>query len=206
MIIKAIIWDLEGVILRTADGSVPATLARLLDVPVEIVKPVLDSNFDALVDLGEFTQDEYWDYIIAKVGRPPEYRRRLDRFFDDEMKVDQQVLEDIHNYHKYLKNCLLSNFSKDLRGLLKKYWPISNAFDEILISSEIRKMKPQPEAFQLALDALGCKAEETILVDDRQVNIEGANAYGLHGILFRNRQDMNKRISEIMNNHHGAGS
>ena len=202
MTIKAIIWDLEGVILRTAEGSVSTTLARLLEVPVEKVKPVLDSNFDARVDLGEFSQDEYWDYIIENVGRPPEYKSRLDHFFDEEMKVDQQVLGDIHHYRKYLKTCLFSNFSKDLRCLMKKHWPISNAFDEILISSEIGKRKPQPEAFQHALDALGCMAGETIFVDNQLNNVEGAEEVGLHAILYKDRQDMNRKITDYMDNHH----
>ncbi len=202
MTIKAIIWDLEGVILRTADGSVPATLARLLEVPVEKVKPVLDSDYDARVDLGEFSQDEYWDYIIENVGRPPEFKNKLEHFFDKEMIVDQQVLGDIHHYHKYLKTCLFSNFSRDLRCLIKKYWPISTAFDELLISSEIGMMKPQPEAFQYALDKLGCKAGETIFVDDRPINVTSAEELGLHAILYRDRQDMNRKITDFMDNHH----
>lgn len=201
MTIKAIIWDLEGVILCTKEGSVPAALARVLDLPEESIKPVIGDEFDRRVNLGEFTQDEYWDYIIEKTGRPKTYKRKLENFLLQDMFIDQEILADIHRYHKYLKTCLLSNFSSDLRALIEDHWGIANAFDKILISGEIGMIKPQPEAFRKALDALGCQPGEAVFVDDRLENVEGAQAVGLQAIHYQGRSDMNKRIMSFMDQH-----
>ncbi len=204
MTIKAIIWDLEGVILCTAEGSVPAALARVLELPEEKIKPVIGDEFDKRVNLGEFTQEDYWDYIIEKTGRPQEYKKKLEKFLLQDMYIDQEILAEIHHYHKYLKTCLFSNFSSDLRSLLEDHWGIDNAFDKILISGEIGMIKPQPEAFQHALDALGCQAGETIFVDDRLENVEGARAVGMQAIHYIGRSDMNNRIMDIMDQHPGG--
>ncbi len=80
MTIKAIIWDLEGVILRTNEGSISASLARLLQVPEEQVRPALFSDFNDRVDLGEYTQEDFWDFILETPGLPPQYKQLL-RYF-----------------------------------------------------------------------------------------------------------------------------
>lgn len=199
MTIKAIIWDLEGVILRTNEGSISASLARLLQVPEEQVRPALFSDFNDRVDLGEYTQEDFWDFILETAGRPPEYKQRLRDFFFEGFFIDQELLTDVHNYHKYVKTCLFSNFSDELRPMMKSHWQVNGAFDEILISCEIGMIKPQPAAFQYALKRLGCQAGETIFIDDRVRNVEGAQAAGIHAILYTDRLEMNNQITKFMN-------
>lgn len=74
-------------------------------------------------------------------------------------------------------------------GLLSNSWgntypraELDEAFDDVVISSEVGMRKPQPAIFGLALERLGVPADRTVFVDDADPNIEGAKAVGLIGV------------------------
>ena len=52
-------------------------------------------------------------------------------------------------------------------------------FDAVVISGEVGMRKPEPEIFELTLDLLGVRAEETVFVDDLLPNVEAARDLGL---------------------------
>jgi putative hydrolase of the HAD superfamily len=55
-----------------------------------------------------------------------------------------------------------------------------------LYSSDIGRLKPHPEAFQIALSALGVKPYEAVYVGDRiKTDIEPARKIGLWGVLIK---------------------
>jgi len=46
-------------------------------------------------------------------------------------------------------------------------------------SHEIGTLKPDKEAFQFAIDSLGCSADRILFLDDNQINVDAANAVGM---------------------------
>jgi len=57
-------------------------------------------------------------------------------------------------------------------------------FRDIVVSGDERLIKPDAAIYHLALDRFGLRAEETVFVDDNPANVAGANAVGIHGLLF----------------------
>lgn len=53
-----------------------------------------------------------------------------------------------------------------------------------LVSSAFRLGKPDPAVYAAALDRLGFAPAETVFIDDRQDNVDGARAAGLVGLLY----------------------
>jgi glucose-1-phosphatase len=53
------------------------------------------------------------------------------------------------------------------------------AFDHHFASHLTGKIKPDEEAFQQVLTALGCEGSETLLLDDNQLNVAAANRVGM---------------------------
>lgn len=59
----------------------------------------------------------------------------------------------------------------------------------VTTSVDVGKRKPAPEIFLEALDVLGAKPHEAVMIGDRtDTDIRGANALGIHSILFRRRE------------------
>lgn len=198
MSIKAIVWDLEGVLLHTRDADVPTSVARRLNVPVEQMRRAFYSDFNERVDAGEFTQDDFWNHILDTLDLPQEDKKHLLDFFYQDFFIDPEVLNDVRQYHQHYQTSLLSNYSEALRPMLADHWRMDGAFDQIVISCEVHMIKPHVDIYQYTLQKLGCTANEVIFIDDKAVNIDGARAVGMQAFQFLNRQEMNLKIREVV--------
>jgi HAD superfamily hydrolase (TIGR01509 family) len=67
-------------------------------------------------------------------------------------------------------------------------------FRGIVVSGEEKLLKPDPALYYRALDRFGLKPAEALFVDDRQINVEGAEAVGMHGHLFTDAADLRRRL------------
>lgn len=57
-------------------------------------------------------------------------------------------------------------------------------FRDIVVSGAEKLMKPDAAIYHLALDRFGIAAADAVFVDDRQANVDGAAAVGMHALLF----------------------
>ena len=89
----------------------------------------------------------------------------------------------------------ITNFSAD-------FWPAfrkrEDAFfrrlRDVVVSGEVRLLKPDPAIYYLALDRFGLKPAEALFVDDRKINVEGAEAVGMRGHLFTDAEGLRSRL------------
>lgn len=79
---------------------------------------------------------------------------------------------------------LLSNASKDLRSYFPRI-PGAEHFDGLLVSAEVKLLKPQHEIYEALYRAFGLRPEECFFIDDVPANVEGALVTGMHGTIFR---------------------
>lgn len=77
----------------------------------------------------------------------------------------------------------LSNWSREKFDLVKHKYPFFNWFDDILISGDVQLAKPEPQIFQVFLQKVGREAQECLLIDDTQRNLDVASNLGFHVIL-----------------------
>ncbi len=92
-----------------------------------------------------------------------------------------EVLAELKAGHTRL--VLLSNAGPDYGGYLRR-GPLGDFFAACYVSGELGLIKPQPEIYQRVLDDLGVSAAEAVFIDDREVNVRGAQALGITGHLF----------------------
>ncbi len=71
-------------------------------------------------------------------------------------------------------------------------WP--RLFDTWVISHEVGLRKPDPEIYRLACSRLGVAPEHAVFVDDMRLNVEGAEAFGLAGVLHT---DLGRTVTEL---------
>jgi putative hydrolase of the HAD superfamily len=199
MSIRAIIWDMEGVVLLNTQNSIPVCIANRLNIPLErLLQTAYDKEYSDQIDIGEHTQEEGWEHMLDNLGLPYSKKTELEKFFHEDVYIDQELVADIRAYRQRFKTALLSNYSDSMRPMLSGPWRMDGAFDEIVISSEVRMIKPDPAIFHYTLDKLGIHPQEAIFIDDRLVNVEGAQALGMHAFQYTGRAEMNRKIQEII--------
>jgi putative hydrolase of the HAD superfamily len=67
------------------------------------------------------------------------------------------------------------------------YGHLLRHFDDLVLSYEVRAMKPQPEIFQAAIQSAGCRPEECFYTDDIAAYVAAARGMGIDGVQFESR-------------------
>ena len=198
MTIKALIWDMEGVLMLTVDNNMPLTVAKKLNAPYEKVREIYFSDINDKMDLGEMTQDKFNEYVLDTLQISREKKHLLEEIFSEKLFIDEDLLKYIVEMGSKYKLGLLSNYSNDLRPKIENEWALGSVFDEIIISCEVGMIKPDPAIFNLMLARLGVKAEESVFIDDRIKNIDGAKKMGFQTIFFTSKEQALKELAHIL--------
>jgi putative hydrolase of the HAD superfamily len=198
MTIKAIIWDNGGVLGHVTGGSFPHLLAERLGVPVEDVIRELTGPESRLLDLGEISKDEYFDYVIKDLGLPPDKKAALE-MKEGDLYYDKELLNYIYRQKDSFITALLSIMPLHIQELIRGTSPeLEAAFDHVIVSSEVNMVKPDPEIYRLTLYRIGCEPHEAVFIDDKQENVKAAEKLGIHGIVFHNRDQVIKELETIL--------
>ena len=185
MTVRAIFFDLGGVVVRTEYQAPREHLAERLNTTYEdLNRIVFESDSSRQASVGSITTEAHWDAVTRRLGRRPSETKTIrEEFFAGDI-VDLSLLAFIRSLRPRYKTGVISNAWPDLRQYLAEK-KADDAFDALIISAEVGVMKPEPKIYQLALDQLGVKAREAAFVDDTPVNVDAARALGMQGILFK---------------------
>lgn len=187
--IKAIIFDVGGVLVRTADHTGRSTWENRLGLPAGSAEAiVLNSEMGHRAQRGEITHEALWEWV----GRSLELGGELSAFRQDFWRgdsVDEKLVDLIRELRRSYKLAVISNATDALRGTLAEY-DLLDKFDVIVGSASEGVMKPDPLIYERTLERLGCRAEETIFIDDAPANVAGARALGMNVILLNPAMDL----------------
>jgi 2-haloacid dehalogenase len=89
----------------------------------------------------------------------------------------------------------ITNFSADFWSPFRaREDELFRRFRGIVVSGEVKMLKPDPAIYYLALDRFGLQAYQALFIDDRKINVEGAEAVGMHAHLFTGAEDLRRRL------------
>lgn len=78
----------------------------------------------------------------------------------------------------------LSNWQKDLFPIALEHYDILRMLNDRVVSGYVKLRKPHKDIYEHALDQFGIDAAGAIFVDDKAMNIVGANEAGIRGVRF----------------------
>jgi epoxide hydrolase-like predicted phosphatase len=198
MTIKATIWDFSRVLLQPRMADPYAFIAAEVGIDPLKFANYFNGEQNLRLDLGEESRTEFYTRIIREQGLKMDALPVFERDFFDLFAIDAGLINFIRSSRPKLKTAICSNFSTALRSLLEKKWKILDAFDVVVISSEVKLLKPDPRIYQLTLKRLHVKPEEAIFIDDTEKNVLGSQALGMHAILFKDSQETIRQIQKII--------
>jgi len=79
--------------------------------------------------------------------------------------------------------------------------PGAECMDGLVVSADIRMVKPGADIFNYLLDKYSLKADECLFIDDLKENTDGAEAVGIHGYVFDGDADRLEKYLQEMNAH-----
>ena len=185
---RTVIFDFGEVISLTPSDADRAAIARLADVDDGDAEKFWRAYFrhrDAL-DQGAGAI-AYWQAISDDLGRAWDEARMHELWaadFRSWLLINPAVIEVLSDLRAgRTRMALLSNAGADLASYFR-HGPLGDFFEACYVSGELGLIKPDPEIFRHVLADLAITPAEAIFVDNRDVNVAGAQALGITGHIF----------------------
>jgi glucose-1-phosphatase len=189
MPIRAVVFDFGGVLVRTFDyTSRRKWEARLGLIEGGLEQVVFDSDVAIRAMMGDVPESAVWANAGAVFRITPEELEQLRIDFWAGDALDEELVRFLGGLRPRYRTGILSNAWSGARDVFAGRHGLDRAVDAIIISAEERLAKPDERIYHLAAGRLGIRAEEAIFVDDLPVNVDGARAAGMRGVLFQNRE------------------
>ncbi|GAB4580713.1 MAG: HAD family phosphatase [Anaerolineales bacterium] len=195
--IKAILFDLGGVLIRTEDRRPRTMLADAFGMTyTDLEKIVFGGESGDAAQQGLISAEQHWENVrVALNLRPDEVDAVKTAFFGGDA-LDRELLDYIRALRPRYTVAALSNALSDARPSLLNKWKIGDAFDHLFISAEMGMMKPDPRIYHTVLHHLGLSPAETVFVDDFAHNIQAAQTVGMKTVWFRNREQTIEELEQ----------
>jgi len=180
MSVKAVIFDLDGVIVSTDDYHYRAWKAMADEVGIYFDRTINErlrgvSRMESLEIILEKANKQHTDEEKIQMT---ENKNSLYKEFLDEL-TPNDILTGVMKVLEILKKdnikIAIGSSSKNTPIILEKIG-LKNYFDEVADGNEIKNSKPDPEVFLLASRKLGIAPEECLVVEDADAGIEAALA------------------------------
>ncbi|HEX9235428.1 MAG TPA: HAD-IA family hydrolase, partial [Actinomycetota bacterium] len=104
-----------------------------------------------------------------------------------------------------MRRVVRSARSKGVRtALISNTWGVTppadvdGMFDTVVLSGREGMRKPQPEIYLLAARRLDVEPEGCVFVDDVPLNVEGARAVGMAGVLHKDAAITIPKLEELL--------
>jgi len=184
MTIRAVFFDLGGVIVRTEQPEPRTKLADSLGLTyADIDKLVFDNESSKQASLGLITEAQHWQNVARSLNQPDAEIDRLRTEFFAGDRIDLELLDLMRSLRLFIKVGLISNAWSGLRDWIETR-NFADAFDNMVISAEVGFAKPDPRIYQAALSNLQVLPDESVFLDDMLGNVEAARKIGMHAIHF----------------------
>jgi 2-haloacid dehalogenase len=166
--------------------------------------PGATKQFLQAVDFARWNQENDRGRTVAQgtaelAGRFPEYRELI-------LAYDSRYLEAIGGAIQPVVEILwalkeqgyplygLSNWPAEKFAIVRQIYPFFTWFDDIVISGEVKLIKPDRAIFELLLERVSRLAQECLYIDDHDRNIAAARELGFQTIHFRSPEQLEEEL------------
>jgi len=192
--IKAIIFDLDGVLIDAKDWHYEALNRALGLFGMEI------SRYDHLVTYDGLPTKKKLEMLTKEKGLPQqlhEFINEMKQLYTIELIFQKckPLYHHLYALSKFKKEgyrlCVCSNSVRRTIELLLDKSQLSGYIEFFLSNQDVKQAKPHPEIYQKAVKKLKLKPKECLVVEDNDNGIKAALACGANLLRVYNVADVN---------------
>lgn len=194
-----ILFDVGGVLLTNGwDHGERAAAAAKFGLDAQELEARNAKVYPAW-EKGDIDRDQYLD--AAVFYEPRSFSR--DEFFvfilaQSKLLADGalDILAELSASNRYLIGAL-NNEARETNDFRFSKFELRRYFKVAFSSCYVGLRKPEPAIYRRALDILGSAPDQTLFIDDRQENVDGAVAAGMKAIRFTGAEALRSELEKL---------
>jgi HAD superfamily hydrolase (TIGR01509 family) len=196
--IKAIFFDLDGVLTKDEGGSTTTcrNLHEKTGIPFEKIYPCYRKNVH-LLNTGKAVHKDVWEDFCDCMGKKIDINL-LDQALRN-VQINEKVIEIARSLKgRYRLGIITDNGSERFQAIADEF-RLDELFEYMIVSADVASLKHDNTLiFDKALEAMGVKPEESVFIDNRQDNLEIPKEMGLKTIFFDfEKNDVNQLKEDL---------
>ena len=199
MPIRAVICDLFDVLFCDDNPKERQAYEQQLELPDDAIKQTMlhSPQFrEALA--GRTSETELWRDVALTLDLNASEGLVLAEKFYSSIRLNKELLTFFRSLRPRYKTAILSNAPSTVRDFATQHFHLDRNVDEIILSSEVKLMKPSPDIYGLAASKLGVLASEALYIDDEARFTSGAQEIGMQAIQFEDTQQTIMDIQKLL--------
>ncbi|MBC8375249.1 MAG: HAD family phosphatase [FCB group bacterium] len=195
--IKAIFFDIGGVLVKVDSSESVQKLSRELEVSTEKIRQGMTRDLLNEYEKGHLTSNQFYEQLLINYGS----KKTMDMETFKGYWLD--VLFPCTDSVAFLKRAtkdfpvwLLSNTNDFHYDLLMQDFPFMKWVEGGTYSFMVGSMKPDPPIYEVAIKKSGFRPEQILFIDDLEANVQAAQDKGINIIHYVDFPGFGKELSQ----------
>ncbi len=184
--IKALLWDNDGVLVDTEKLFYKATRDTLSTVGIHLsVEKFIEFSLVKGAGLWSFMKDSGFSHSQCEDLRNSRNRLYASLLSEQSLLIEgvPKVLEQLSTKFKM---AIVTSSRLDHFEIIHRSTMILHHFEFVLTSDDYSKTKPNPEPYLLGLKKIGFKSDECLVIEDSARGLTSANKAGMKCLMIPN--------------------
>jgi 2-haloacid dehalogenase len=196
--VDAVVFDVGNVLVEWDPRRLYRKLSDDRSRIDAFLAQVCNSQWNHRIDLGE-----PWAELIAELAAAhPDHLEWIQAYHLRWAEMLGEPIEESVAALHHLRDAgipvyALSNFSTETWPIAVARYDVLSAFDDIVLSGDVRLAKPDPAIYELAARRFGVTPARTLFIDDRADNVAAAAAAGWHTHHFTDPAGLHPALARL---------
>jgi len=195
-VIKAVIFDLGKVLIPFDFSRGYRAMEKFCDYPAaEIPRRIAATDLVHRFETGLVEPHDF----VEQLSRMLDLRVTYEQFceiwssiFLPDTLVPDSLLAGIGERYRLL---VLSNTNAIHFAMVRQNYPMLRYFHDLVLSYEVKAMKPSPAIYRVAIARAQCRPEECFYTDDIPAYVEGARREGIDAVQFESCAQLERELA-----------
>jgi putative hydrolase of the HAD superfamily len=195
-VIKTVIFDLGKVLIPFDFARGYRAMEPYCDHPAtEIPRRIAATDLVHRFETGLVEPRDFVEQLSRRLNLRVSYEQFCEiwsSIFLPDTLVPESMLAGIGESYRLL---VLSNTNAIHFEMVRRSYPMLRHFDHLVLSYEVKAMKPSPAIYREAIARAECRPEECFFTDDISAYVEGARREGIDAVQFESCAQLERDLA-----------
>lgn len=163
---------------------------------IKIYNLFRDAELTSKWDKGHLSSEAFYKIIQDELGLKLEMKEFIP-IWNGIFAENAKMVALARGLAKNKKVVLLSNTNPWHAEHIRANYPWIKELNAFVASCDVQMMKPDPKIYQLAMQKVKARPEETFYIDDLEENVEAARALGMAAHQFENYEKLLREMKKL---------